>query len=77
MAKLEAAFERAMRDKEVCSRIEQLDTQPEFMSSKDLQKWLEGQVRKFEAVIKKANIQRNRRPQEPLMTCTRRAGRGG
>jgi tripartite-type tricarboxylate transporter receptor subunit TctC len=57
IAKLEAAFEKAMQDKDLRKRLEQLDIQPEYLNSRDLQKWLEGQVRKFEPVIRKANIQ--------------------
>ena len=56
IAKLEAAFEKAMQDKELRKKIEELDTQPEFMNSRDLQKWLESQVLRWEQVIKKANI---------------------
>lgn len=56
IAKLEAAFEKAMQDEELRKKIEQLDTQPEFMNSRDLQKWLESQVLRWEQVIKKANI---------------------
>jgi tripartite-type tricarboxylate transporter receptor subunit TctC len=56
LAKLEAAFEKAMQDKELRSKIEQLDIQPEFVNSRDLQTWLESQVRKWETVIKKANV---------------------
>jgi tripartite-type tricarboxylate transporter receptor subunit TctC len=56
VTKLEAAFEKTMQDKEVRAKIEQMDTQPEFLGSKELGKWQEGQVKKFEQVIKKANI---------------------
>ncbi len=56
IAKLEAAFEKAMQDKEVRGKIEQLDTQPVFVNSRDTQKMLERQVLRWEEVIKKANI---------------------
>ncbi len=56
IARLETAFEKAMQDEELRKRIEQLDTQPEFVNSRDLQRWLEGQVLRWEQVIKKANI---------------------
>ncbi len=56
LTKLEAAFEKAMQDKELRGKIEQLDIQPEFVNSRDLQTWLEAQVRKWETVIKKANV---------------------
>jgi len=56
VAKLEAAFEKAMQDGELRKKIEQLDTQPEFMNPRDLQKWLESQVLRWEEVIKKANV---------------------
>jgi tripartite-type tricarboxylate transporter receptor subunit TctC len=56
LAKLEAAFEKALLDKEVQTKLEQLDIQPGFMSSRDLQKWLESQVARWVQVIKKANI---------------------
>ncbi len=55
-AKLEAAFKKAAGDKEVCARLEQLDIQPDYLNSRELQAWLEGQVSKFETVIKKAHI---------------------
>jgi len=45
-----------MRDEELRKKIEQLDTQPEFMNPRDLQKWLESQVLRWEQVIKKANV---------------------
>ena len=56
LAKLESAFGRAMQEKELQDRIRQMDTVPDFMNSRDLQKWLEGQVARWEQVIKKANI---------------------
>jgi tripartite-type tricarboxylate transporter receptor subunit TctC len=56
LAKLEAAFEKAMEDKELQDRIRQMDTQPDFLNAQELQKWLEGQVARWEQVIKKANI---------------------
>ncbi|PKN67912.1 MAG: hypothetical protein CVU57_01475 [Deltaproteobacteria bacterium HGW-Deltaproteobacteria-15] len=56
LAKLEAAFEKVMREKELQDKIRQMDIQPHFMNAKDLQKWLEGQVARWEEVIKKANI---------------------
>ena len=56
LAKLEAAFEKALQDKELQKKLEQLDIEPGFMSSRDLQKWLESQVARWEQIIKKANI---------------------
>jgi len=56
LAKSEAAFEKALQDKEVQKKLEQLDIQPGFMNSRDLQKWLESQVARWEEVIRKANI---------------------
>ena len=56
LGKLEAAFAKAMQDKELQERIRQLDIVPDFMNGRDLQKWLEGQVVRWEEVIKKANI---------------------
>ncbi len=56
LAKLEAAFEKALQDKEAQRKLEQLDIQPGFMNSRDLQRWLESQVVRWEQVIKKANI---------------------
>ena len=56
IAKLEASFEKVMHDEQLRKKIEQLDTQAEFMNSRDLQKWLEGQVARWEQIIKKANI---------------------
>ncbi len=56
ITRLETAFEKAMQDGELRKRIEQLDTQPEYVNAQNLQKWLEGQVLRWEQVIKKANI---------------------
>ncbi len=56
IAKLEASFEKVMHDEQLRKKIETLDTQAEFMNSRDLQKWLEGQVARWEQIIKKANI---------------------
>jgi tripartite-type tricarboxylate transporter receptor subunit TctC len=56
IAKLEAAFEKAMQDKELRGKIEQLDTQPVFINSRDTHRMLEQQVLRWEEVIKKANI---------------------
>ncbi|MEW6667532.1 MAG: tripartite tricarboxylate transporter substrate binding protein [Thermodesulfobacteriota bacterium] len=56
LAKLESAFEKATGNKELQDKIRQMDTLPHFMNARDLQKWLEGQVARWEQVIKKANI---------------------
>ena len=56
LAKLESAFGKAMQDKELQDRIRQMDTVPDFLNARDLQKWLEGQVARWEQVIQKANI---------------------
>jgi tripartite-type tricarboxylate transporter receptor subunit TctC len=56
LAKLEAAFGKAMQEKETQDRIRQMDTLPDFLNARDLQKWLEGQVERWEKVIRKANI---------------------
>jgi tripartite-type tricarboxylate transporter receptor subunit TctC len=56
LAKLEAAFEKAMQDKDLQERVRQMDIQPEFMNARDLQKWLESQVKRWEQVIKQANV---------------------
>ena len=56
ITKLEAAFEKAMQDKELRGKIEQLDTQPVFVNSRDTQKMLERQVLRWEEVIKKAKV---------------------
>lgn len=56
IAKIEAAFEKALQDKELRNKIEQLDIQPNFMNSRDLEKWLESEVLRWGPVIKKANI---------------------
>lgn len=56
LAKLEAAIQKSMQDPEVRKKLEDLDVQPTFMNSKDLTVWLEDSVRKFETVIRNANM---------------------
>ncbi len=56
IAKLEEAFLKTARDKEVIKSLEQLDIQPDVMNSKELRAWLEAQIRKFEGVIEQAHI---------------------
>ena len=56
LASLEAALQRTMQDNEVRQKLEDIDAAPTFLNSKDMKEWLEGDVRKWETIIRNANM---------------------
>ena len=56
LAMLEAAIQKTMQDGEVRQKLEDIDAQPTFMNSREMKEWLEADVRKFEAIIRNANM---------------------
>jgi tripartite-type tricarboxylate transporter receptor subunit TctC len=56
LAKLEAALQKTMQDNEVRQKLEDIDAAPTFLNSKEMKEWLEGDVRKWEMIIKNANM---------------------
>jgi tripartite-type tricarboxylate transporter receptor subunit TctC len=56
VAKLEGAIRQAMQDPTVRKKLEDLDIQVVFMNSRETQKWLEDDSRKFSAIIREAGL---------------------
>ena len=56
LARLEAAFRTALADPGVVKKLEELDVQPSFLGSRDTQKWLEDDVRKYSAIVREAGL---------------------
>jgi tripartite-type tricarboxylate transporter receptor subunit TctC len=56
LAKLEAAIQKTMQDNEVRQKLKDIDVEPKFLSSKEMKEWLDGDVRKYEMIIKKTNM---------------------
>ena len=56
VAKLEGALQKAMQDPTVRKKLEELEVQSLFMNSRETQKWLEDDVRKFSAIIREAGL---------------------
>jgi tripartite-type tricarboxylate transporter receptor subunit TctC len=56
LAKLETALQKTMQDNEVRQKLEDIDAAPTFLNSKEMKEWLEGDVRKWEMIIKNANM---------------------
>lgn len=54
--KLEDALQKTLRDKEVVESLEKMDFKVDFLNSADTQAYLEREVKKWAAVVKKANI---------------------
>ena len=56
VAKLEGAIRQAMQDPTVRKKLEDLDIQVVFMNSRETQKWLEDDSRKFSGIIREAGL---------------------
>jgi tripartite-type tricarboxylate transporter receptor subunit TctC len=56
IAKLEAALQKTMQDAAVRKKLEDLEVQTLFMGSRETQKWLEDEVRKFSTIIRDAGL---------------------
>ena len=57
VAKLESAFEKAMQDPTVRTKLDALEVRPVFMNSRDTRKWLEEDVRRNSAVVREAGLE--------------------
>ena len=56
LAKLEAALQKTMQDNDVRQKLDDIDAAPTFMNAKEMKEWLEQDVRKWETIIKNANL---------------------
>lgn len=56
IARLEGALQKTMQDAGVRKKLEELEVQTLFMGSRDTQKWLEDEVRKFTTIIRDAGL---------------------
>lgn len=56
LAKWEAALQKAMQDDEVRQKLKNIDVEPKFLNAKDMKEWLEADVRKWEMIIRNANL---------------------
>jgi tripartite-type tricarboxylate transporter receptor subunit TctC len=56
IARLEGALQTTMQDAGVRKKLEDLEVQSLFMGSRETQKWLEDEVRKFSAIIRDAGL---------------------
>jgi len=56
IAKLESALQKTMQDANVRKKLEELEVQALFMGSRETNKWLEDEVRKFSAIIRDAGL---------------------
>jgi tripartite-type tricarboxylate transporter receptor subunit TctC len=56
IAKLEAAVQKTMQDPAVRKKLDELEVRPLFMNSKDTQKWLDDDVRKFSGIIRESGL---------------------
>ncbi|MBI3375719.1 MAG: tripartite tricarboxylate transporter substrate binding protein [Betaproteobacteria bacterium] len=56
LAKLETALQKTMQDNEVRQKLEDIDAAPTFLSAREMKEWLEGDVRKWEMIIRNANM---------------------
>jgi tripartite-type tricarboxylate transporter receptor subunit TctC len=56
VTRLEGALQKTMQDAGVRKKLEELEVQTLFMGSRETQKWLEDEVRKFSAIIRDAGL---------------------
>lgn len=56
IARLEAALQKTMQDATVRKKLEELEVQTLFMGSRETQKWLEDEVRKFSPIVREAGL---------------------
>jgi tripartite-type tricarboxylate transporter receptor subunit TctC len=56
IARLEAAFRKTMADPTVVKKLEDLEVQPVFLDSRETQRWLEEEVRKWSQIVRDAGM---------------------
>lgn len=56
VARLEAAFQKTMADPGVMKKLDELEVQPVFLNSRDTQKWLDEEVRKWSQIVREAGM---------------------
>ena len=56
LAKLEASIQKTMEHPSVRKKLDELEVQAVFMTSKETRKWLEDDVRKFSGIIKEVGL---------------------
>lgn len=56
ISKLEGALQKTMQDPTVRKKLEDLEVQAVFMNSRETQRWLEDEVRKFSTIIREAGL---------------------
>ena len=56
ITRLEAALQKTMQDAGVRKKLDELEVQTLFMGSRDTQKWLEDEARKFSTIIREAGL---------------------
>ena len=56
IVKLESAIQKTMQDPTILSKLQDLEVRPVFMNSRETQKWLEDDVRKFSAIITQTGL---------------------
>ena len=56
LEKWEAALQKAMQDDEIRRKLKAIDVEVKFMNSREMKEWLDADVRKYEAVIRNANM---------------------
>ena len=56
IARLEGALQKTMQDATVRKKLVELEVQTLFMGSRETQKWLEDEVRKFSTIIRDAGL---------------------
>ena len=56
LEKLEAALQKTMQESDVRQKLEDIDAAPTFLNAREMKQWLEGDVRKWEMIIRSANL---------------------
>jgi tripartite-type tricarboxylate transporter receptor subunit TctC len=56
LEKLEAALQKTMQDNDVRQKLDDIDAAPTFLNAKEMKEWLDGDVRKWEMIIRNANL---------------------
>ena len=56
LEKLETALQKTMQDNDIRQKLEDIDAAPTFMNAREMREWLEGDVRKWEIIIRNANL---------------------
>jgi tripartite-type tricarboxylate transporter receptor subunit TctC len=56
LEKLETALQKTMQDNEVRQKLDDIDAAPTFLNAREMKHWLEADVRKWEMIIRNANL---------------------